>query len=330
MQEKKPQMLSQGLRRVHKLRPAELRQSITPAEDVFVLAHMGVPEVTAPNWSLTVEGLVARPLALSYEQLRQRPKREVESVHVCAGNPLDPTQPARQAVNVIWGGADLASLLSEAAIAPEATHLWAYGLDHGQFAGQAQDHYLKDLPLSRLAEGDLLVAYELNGAALAQEHGFPVRLVVPGYYGTNCVKWLSRITLADRRATGLFTSTYYNDPDPSADDTKPVWALAPQSLIVQPGSGETFSRSSLKIWGWAWADTEITTVTVSCDGGESWQEAQLEPRHQRAWQRFTLTWPPPAPGRYRLLSRAWDAAGQTQPLDGARNAVYGLEVTIAA
>jgi DMSO/TMAO reductase YedYZ molybdopterin-dependent catalytic subunit len=120
-------------------------------------------------------------------------------VHQCCGNPLEPQVPTRRIANVRWGGADLAALLDGLGVDGEARYLWSRGLDHGTFAGVPCDGYTKDLPLQRLREGDVLIAYELNGEPLPPEHGFPARLLVPGYYGTNNVKWLSRLTLAKTR-----------------------------------------------------------------------------------------------------------------------------------
>jgi sulfane dehydrogenase subunit SoxC len=184
----KPVMTIDKMVRADKLTPPQMTARFIPTDDPFVLAHMGIPAVAAPDWSLTIDGLVEKPLTLTYEELLKRPKRVIETVHQCAGSPLNPTVPTRRIANVRWGGVDLAELLAEADVSPEATHLWAYGLDHGKFVGEAQDCYLKDSPLARLAEGDVMIAYELNGDPLPVEHGFPARLVVPGYFGTNSVK----------------------------------------------------------------------------------------------------------------------------------------------
>ena len=183
-------------------------------------------------------GLVDRSISLTFEQIRRFPKRTIKSVFVCSGDPRRPTLPLRRVANVRWGGADLAELLDHAGVQQEATHLWSYGLDHGEFLGFAQRHYVKDMPLSRLKHGNVLVAYEMNDKALARENGFPARLLIPGFYGTNCVKWLCRLELRERRAVNFMTTRLYNDPDFDADrtgeTTRPVWAVAPESVIVAP------------------------------------------------------------------------------------------------
>ena len=146
----------------------------------------------------------------------------MEAVHQCCGSPLEPNVPTRRVTNVRWGGVDLAALLDELEIDPRARFLWSYGLDGGDFAGTSCDWFVKDLPLERLAAGDVLLAYELNGAPLPAEHGFPVRLVVPGYYGTNSVKWLWRLHLAEHRADGPFTTVFYNDSARARRTSRPA------------------------------------------------------------------------------------------------------------
>lgn len=163
-----------------KLQPHEMTDSITRAEQLFTLAHFGIPRVDPAQWSLTIDGLTERIGCFSLDTLRARPKHIVEAVHQCAGSPLHPEVPTRRVANLRWGGVDLVTLLSEIGIDPRARYIWSYGLDGGSFAGTPCDWYIKDLPLERLAVGAVLLAYELNGTPLPAEHGFPLRLVVPG------------------------------------------------------------------------------------------------------------------------------------------------------
>ena len=325
----KPAMAIDGMVREHKLKPSQMTSQLTPVEDLFVLAHMGVPETSVENWFLDIAGHVEKTIRLNYEELISRPKRVLETVHQCAGSPLNPTLPTRRIANVQWGGIDLAELLDEAGVSADSTHLWSFGLDHGKFAKEDQENYLKDIPLSRLAEGDVLIAYELNGAPLPLKHGFPARLVVPGYFGTNSVKWLSRLEVADQRAESIFTTKFYNDAVPGTDDTRPVWEIFPESLIVAQAPDVIIPAEGAEIWGWAWSATGVARVDVSTDGGDSWQKADVGPRQQRSWQRFSYQWIPSAAGQHTLMSRASNADGAIQPLEGARNAVYGLDVTVA-
>lgn len=314
------------------LAPHQLTQRLTPQADVFVLAHLGLPRVEAANWRVEVTGLVDRPLTLTLDEIRRRPKRTVQSFHQCAGYPRRPDVPTRRVANVVWGGADLAELLGEVGVDPSARFLWAYGADHGDYEGYHVEAYVKDMPLDRLDQGGVLLAYEVNGEPLTLEHGFPLRLAVPGYYGTNAVKWLTRLELRDRRPDLPFTTVFYNDPAVPGKrdgDTRPVWAAPPESLIVAPANGASLSSAAVEIRGWAWGADGVSSVEISSDGGGNWQAASLEARTEWSWQRFGFTWRPATPGDYRLMARAVDPAGARQPLTAARNAVHEIRVKIA-
>jgi len=183
------------------------------------------------------------------------------------------------------------------------------------------------VPLKRLGEGGILLAYAVNGEPLAPEHGFPLRLVVPGYYGTNTVKWMWRLELAASRATGPFTTALYNDPDPSTGGSRPVWEAPPEALIVAPAPGRLVATSA-EIWGWAWAAAGVVQVEVSVDGGESWSAARIGRRRQWSWQRFAFEWQPGGAGSFTLAARATDARGSVQPIRNARNAVHFVTVAV--
>ena len=317
------------------LSPHQLTDRVTAADDVFLLAHLGVPRIDPAQWSLAIDGMVGRPVALNLQDLKALPKRTVQAVHQCCGSPLEPTVPTRRYANVVWGGVDLAEVLEEVKIDPHARFLWSYGLDGGEFAGTSCDWFVKDVPLQRLAAGGVLLAYEMNGAPFTAEHGFPVRLVVPGYYSTNSVKWLWRLHLAERRADGPFTTKFYNDRL-SAEDVaaghpaqRPVWALAPESTIVAPAPDTVVSLGEpVDIWGWAWSFRGIDALEITADGGLTYVRARLERRNGWAWQRFSLTWHPARRGDALLGSRALEHGGAVQPVDGARNSVRNVRVAV--
>lgn len=305
------------------LAPHEMTAAVTPTDRLFMLAHLGLLRLTPEDWRLDVTGLVDRPLRLRLPDLARFAPARVEAVHQCAGNPLAPTIATRRVGCVVWEGVWLRDVLAEAGVRPEAAYVWSDGADSGSFEGDAVPFFRKDLPLARLGE-DVLLATRVNGGPLPDRHGGPVRLVVPGFYGTNSVKWLWRLTLADRRADGLFTTRYYNDALPEGG-RRPVWALAPESVIVSPAPGERVG-GPVELRGWAWGDAPITRVEVSGDGGASWEPAAVAPRRDRAWQAWRLLWRPLVFGPAVLMCRATDAEGHTQPSAEARNAVYRVEV----
>lgn len=316
------------------LMPHQMHARATPTQDMIVLCHLGVARLERDTWSLSIDGLVHRPRRLQFSDLLKYPKHAVTSFHQCAGSPLAPREPTRRICNVCWGGARLADILRDCEPLPSAKFAWSRGADYGSFGGIEHDAYVKDLPLARVPR-DVLIAYELNGAPLPAEHGFPARLVVPGFYGTNSVKWLTRITLAETRAGGAFTTRWYNDPigddeGPTTQvNTVPVWSVAPESVIVAPAPGESIGRDQpIEIWGWAWADDGIEQVEVSTDGGATWDLAEVEAREDRSWQRFSFFWRPAKPGLITLASRATSPERTTQPASGRRNAIHRVEIRV--
>jgi DMSO/TMAO reductase YedYZ molybdopterin-dependent catalytic subunit len=308
------------------LKPHQMLDPVTRQGDLFVLAHVGVPRIDASAWTLCVDGVVREPRSFTLDDIRRLPKIEVESFHQCAGYPQDPSIATRRVGNVVWGGADLKALLGMLGVAPPARYLWSYGFDRGAYEGVRADPYLKDCPLDRIAAGGALLAYEMNGEPLDAEHGFPLRLVVPGFYGTNCVKWLARLHLAAGRAEGPFTTQFYNDR--VAGGVRPVWEIAPESVIVSPAPDAPVSVQATEVWGWAWADGGVAGVVVSTDGGANWREAELAPQNGWAWQKFRMAWTPEHAGEAILMSRATSKRGEAQPLTGWRNSVHSVRVAV--
>jgi DMSO/TMAO reductase YedYZ molybdopterin-dependent catalytic subunit len=300
---------------------------VTPAADVYVIAHMGIARVDEGSWRLRVDGLVARPLELDYAALTSLPATEVTAVLECFGNPVEPDVATRRVGNVVWRGVRMADLLARAGVRAEARLVCPAGLDSGSFANVFSERYVKDLPLARALEPDVLVAWAMNGAPLTAEHGFPARVIVPGYFGTNNVKWLSRLTLAAERPEGLFTTTLYMRR--VEGETRPVRELDVHAVIVSPADGATLPRGRHTVRGWAWSAWPVRAVEVSADAGGTWTAARLEPRgpdHQ--WQAFAHDWEAVATGRHEVHARAVDARGRTQPGAG-RNRIHTITITIA-
>lgn len=316
---------ARGLIREVPLRPHEMRGAITPSNSLFMLAHLGIVRIDPQGWQVEVGGLVEGPLSLVLGDIARFPAARVEAVHQCAGSPLEPTVATRRVACVVWEGAWLRDILAEAGIDAGATHVWADGADAGMFAGEQVPYFRKDLPVGRV-HADVLLATKLNGEPLPSRHGGPVRLVVPGFYGTNSVKWLWRLTLADRRADGVFTTRFYNDALPDGT-TRPVYDLAPESIVVSPAPGEVV-EPELDLFGWAWADGPVTHVEVSDDGGSHWEGADLGTRTERGWQPWRRRWRFASTGPATLLCRATDGLGRMQPMSGARNEVHWVTVDV--
>ncbi|MER6027645.1 molybdopterin-dependent oxidoreductase [Streptomyces sp. NPDC001851] len=316
-------MLRKGFGLTQELRPEDMTSYLTPEADVFSVWHLGIPDVPTDTWSLTVGGRVGRRLTLSLDDLRGLPQTEITSVHECAGSPLAPTVPQRRVGNVRWGGVPLSELLGLAGIEDGSAYVISTGADHGVFDSRYHERYEKDLPLGKAMDGTALVALTVNGSPLPVRRGGPVRLVVPGYYGTNSTKWLTSLTVSDRRSAGAFTTTYYMDPPGEGSSVAtPVWELAPNSCLVAPVDGQVHPGRPVEIWGWAWACEPVARVDVSVDGGHTWAPAEVAARTGHAWQRFALTWTPSALGEHVLACRATTHSGATQPSTPRRNRVH--------
>jgi len=309
---------------------SRLREFITPVEDVHVLAHLGVARVDPRRWQLRIDGMVERPLVLDLEELLRLPARELTAVFECYGNPQKPEVAARSVANVVWRGVPLARLLARAGPSPEATVVCLEGMDSGTFAGVYCERYVKDIPLARALDEDVLIAYAMNGAPLTAEHGFPVRAVVPGYFGTNSVKWLSRVTLSAGRPDGLFTTRLYNRRvDLLEGQLEPARELDVNAVIVWPADQDRLRLGRHLATGWAWSSSPIARVELSTDGGASWHQTEVTPPAPTpTWQRFGFVWEAAVPGAYELRARATDRRGRVQP-GGGRNAVHGITVHVA-
>jgi len=307
--------------------PHHLTDAMTPTARCIVLCHLGILEIAAgDDWQIEIGGLITRPATFTVRQLKAFPKTEIVSVHQCAGSPLAPEKATQRVCNVTWGGVRLDDLLGQLEVEAGASFIWSYGADSGAFGGAECGPYIKDLPLSRITN-DVLLAYEMNGAALLPEHGFPLRLVVPGFYGTNSVKWLRRLELHAERAASPFTTIWYNDAQ-SDGTTRPVWEVAPQSLIVWPAPGHAVNRGDrVEVWGWAWADGGVSAVDLSCDGEQTWMSCRTERATGRGWIRFSCQWTA-AEGCISLTSRATSRAGDRQPPTGRRNALYHVPIVV--
>jgi DMSO/TMAO reductase YedYZ molybdopterin-dependent catalytic subunit len=328
-----------------------LRYDVTPVGLHYLLIHYDIPLVDADSWRLTLRGRVDHPLELSLAELRARPAAEVVSTMECAGNgraslsPRPVSQPwLLEAVGTArWRGARLRPLLEEAGLAPEALDIVFTGLDRGIEKGVEQA-YERALPVSVALGDDVLLAYEMNDAPLLPQHGAPLRLVVPGWYGMTNVKWLASIDVLDQPFDGYQHSAAYRFRADEDDEGEPVTRMQPRSLLVPPGIPDFHSRArtvslgTVQLEGRAWSGwAPIEQVEVSSDGGGTWAEAKLGPPESRwAWRHWTYDWEPPAPGDYVLSCRATDAAGNAQPDEPrwnvggySNNAVQRVPVTVA-
>lgn len=315
-----------GFGLIQKRDPKVFFNQITKESDLFKVWHLGIPDIDGQEWVLNIHGLVEKETQFSLAELRDLPQTTVPAFHECAGTPLNPKVPQRRVGNVRWTGVRLTDLLKIVNVKDKANFIISKGIDEGVYDNVHYSGYEKDLPLEKALDPNVLIALAINDEPLTVERGGPVRLVVPGYYGTNSTKWLTDLVLSDVRSTSAFTTKYYMDREVVDGQIKetPVWSVSPNSLIVHPQSGQSIKPEETEIFGWAWAQDPILTVEVSTDGGETWQEAIVEPRRNMEWQRFTFSWCPESVGEYCVMTRAIDAKGNSQPLSPRRNQVSRL------
>ena len=323
-----------------------LRYPVTPVGLHYLLIHYDVPVVEPETWRLRVRG--ERVLVLGLEELRARPAAEVTVTMECAGNgraKLDPrpvSQPwLLEAVGTArWRGTPLRPLLEEAGVGGSVEVLCT-GLDRGIEAEEEQA-FQRSLPIEEALRAEVLLAYEMNGAPLPPQHGFPLRLVVPGWYGMTNVKWLERIELVDTPFAGYQNSWSYRLRQAEDEEGVPLDRMQPRSLMVPPGIPEFMTRDrtvaagEVLLQGRAWSGhAPVDRVEVSSDGGETWDAAELEPAGEPwAWRGWSFRWSA-EPGEHVLCCRARDEAGNEQPheppwnLGGyANNAVQAVRVTV--
>ena len=333
--------------RNHGLPLEALRHPITPAGLHYLLIHYDIPAVDAGAFRLELAGAVERPLSLSLDELRARKRVTVPITFECAGNgrallaPRPVSQPwLTEAVGTAeWAGTPLRPLLDEAGVRGEAVEALFTGLDRGVEGGVAQA-YERSLALAD-CDGALL-AYEMNGAPLPPQHGFPLRLVVPGWYGMTNVKWLARITLLEEPFQGYQNAVGYRIYDADGVPGEPVTRMLPRSLTVPPGVPDFMTRERhlepgpVTLAGRAWSgQAPIERVEVSTDGGAGFAPAELdEPLGEAAWRGWRFEWDAPV-GEHVICSRATDAAGNRQPDDPrwnlkgyANNAVERIVVRV--
>ncbi|EWG51792.1 hypothetical protein FVEG_16860 [Fusarium verticillioides 7600] len=311
--------------------PHHLSSFITPDDQLFQTIHMGAAVVDETKWLLVIDGLVWKPFAFSLAQLKALPQTSVTSFHECYGSPLKPpTSNPWRVGNMVWTGVRLSTILALAEPLPEACFVWSEGLDHGKFFEYEADRYQKDLPVTKAQRPEVLLAWKINGEPLSKERGGPVRLVVPGWFGTNSTKWLCRLSLQKTRAPGPFAAVLYNEKDPADPEEvrmRPVWEVEVNSMITNPADSAVISAGLVTVEGWAWSHDGVTLVEVSQDEGHSWIRAKVDEKEDQAWQKFTAAVELES-GVWKLIARATSESGMKQPLTGRRNHVHSITVTI--
>ena len=301
---------------------------LTPERHFYVRSHAPAPKIDLDNYRLEIGGLVERPLTLSLAELARMPQVETTATLTCAGNrraELNAVRPtggvlwdAGTVGNATWSGVPLAALLRRAGVKEGAEHVWFDGLDRHDHEGR-EIVFGASIPLLRAtAESPpTLVATTMNGVPLPPDHGFPLRTVVPGYIGARSVKWLGRITVADRPSPNHYVATAYklvtDRTDLAWQEAGPIYRYRLNSAICRPSAG---AGGPLRVEGYALPPGDgrtVAKVELSLDDGATWQPARItsdnRPYCWVLWQADVAV----TPQARSLLVRATDALGLSQP-----------------
>jgi sulfite oxidase len=304
---------------------------VTPNDRMFVRNNLLTPLIDINAHRLTVTGLVDKQLSFSvFELAKAFPTVTLQGMLECAGSGRSSYQPTASGTPWLatggmgcprWGGVRLRDLLQAAGVKAGAAHVSGQGGDPGMVATAAP--VIRSIPMSKAMEENTLVAWSMNGAPLPFVHGYPLRLVVPGWVGSASTKWLHTLTVLEAPFKGTFMNSSYVMPrhpvEPGqkmSQDTVSAEAWPVKSIITSPGPQARIKAGSpTTVRGRAWVgEGAIERVEISSDEGKTWQRAELARRGDRyAWRTFTYAFEPKEPGYVTLLSRAWDDRGNAQP-----------------
>jgi DMSO/TMAO reductase YedYZ molybdopterin-dependent catalytic subunit len=324
-----------------------MRYDLTPTGLHYLVAHWDIPQIDPASWRLRIGGRVRRPLELRLDELRARPAQSIPVTLECAGNGRGWLRPRPvslpwlgEAIGTAeWMGTPLRDVLADAGLDPDAVELVFRGADAG-VQGEAEQRYARSLAVADALRPEVLLAYEMNGLPLEPQHGFPLRLVVPGWYGMTSVKWLTSIEAVSEPFDGFQQAIAYRYQEEAEDPGEPVQRMRVRALMIPPGIPDFFSRRRLvdaghvALAGRAWSGHgPIERVEVAIDG--DWSDATLGPPVGAfAWRGWMFDWDA-TEGEHELACRATDAAGNVQPLEPpwnyqgmGNNVVQRIPVTV--
>jgi len=309
---------------------------VTPNDAMFIRNNLLTPDLDASKHVLRVRGLVDRPLEIPLAELKKMPSFTTQAMVECAGSGRSAFEPRATGTPWAptggmgcpqWTGVSLGDILKRAGVKPGTGHVAFSGDDIG--AVPTAPKVIRSIPMSKAMERHTMVAWGMNGGDLPKVHGYPLRVVVPGWVGSASIKWVSGIEVLDAPFKGTYMDDSYRIPRtpvapgsklPADAVTTEAWPV--KSIITLPGPGDRYKLGGLLIVrGSAWAgDYDIERVDLSLDGGATWQPANLTPRADRyAWRRFRLEAPLTRTGELTILARATDERGNTQPITSTWN-----------
>jgi DMSO/TMAO reductase YedYZ molybdopterin-dependent catalytic subunit len=284
---------------------------VTPNIDFFIRNHFRTPTISEDRWKLEISGMVAKPLKLSYSDLLLMSSVRRPLTLECAGNLSGGTGVS----TAVWSGVPLEALLKQAGVQTGTTVVIFHGADSGE--GEAvppNTHFARAVPLAKAMDPSTLLAYEMNGAPLPPDHGFPLRALVSGWYGMDSVKWLTRVEVSQESYKGYFQQELYVAVK-SNGERQTITRMRVNSKFLRPSNDEEIRVKTYRIEGLAWAgESEVSKVELRFDSDGKWQPAVLgESAAAMVWTPWRYTWTIPHPGQYTIEVRATDDEGNSQP-----------------
>jgi DMSO/TMAO reductase YedYZ molybdopterin-dependent catalytic subunit len=328
-------------KRVSGLDLRQLSSYITPEQNYFVVAHYGVPQIDATTWKLEVKGRVANPRTYTLADLKKRAGAARECTFECGGN-RGAAIMNRMVGNARWTGTALWPLVAEAKPLNDALELIAWGADEGEEEIRKEKYrqcFARSMTLADLQKSDAILAWEMNGEPLTPDHGFPVRVVVPGWYGVQNVKWVNALEVSPDRFMGRFQARDYVTIMGRPNGGKTEWVETSVTKIRTKSMIARVTRAAggkLSVFGVVITDgTPVKAVEVQLDEG-AWVAAKLEkPANPHAWTWFRAEVPAPSPGAHTVASKATDTLGRTQPANlemkktnWENNAIWRRSITV--
>jgi sulfite oxidase len=346
----KPYLLTRSLLPENQETPIHfLRQWIIHRDYFYRRNHFPYPEIENKNFNLSIEGEVNKAMTFSFKDIITMPSKTIVLPLECSGNKRAYFKPKTYGEQwkdgalsqAVWRGVPLKDLLDKVGIKKNAVEVLFEAFDRGKKPGVSEPvSFARSLPVPKALHPDTIVAYELNEEPIPEEHGCPLRLIVPQWYAMASVKWLKKISLIDYEFKGPFQSedyVYYPLKE-SNEGKRPVTTINVNSIIQQPMDRQIIDKGVYNIDGIAWTgEGIINKVEISVDGGISWNEARLynQKSEPYSWSLWNFKWEANEPGEYTIMSRAHDTRGRVQPIKAewnrkgyGYNAIYTVKVKI--
>ena len=325
-----------------------LTHDITPMGMHYQLNHFDIPVIDGDSWSLPVTGLVENPLSLDLGSFKKLSKHDQTVTLECAGNGRAHFTERNQSMpwfseavgTAVWSGARLTDVLAQAGMKAGASEVVFIGADRG-FDNGTEHHFARSLNMEQAGHPEVLLAYEMNRQPLPVQHGYPLRLIVPGWFGVASVKWLKAVEVIDHAFKGYQQAVNYHYRNHAEDPGVPITEMKVKSLLMPPGIPDWYTRQRIVQSGlvtltgraWSGSGAVVEKVEVGIDG--AWKTARVgQNLGPYAWRQWFIDWEA-EPGEHLLSCRAYDDLGNTQPDDPqwdqagfGNNALHSLEVTV--